>query len=131
MMPKMEKPKGKPTPEMQAKMKVDKATRNDFLAGVMARLSYAEKQKKQCERELDAAAAEGAAAEEVVNEYLNPPSGTRDFYPADKRIQNWLFGEFRFELLWRVSDHGALERMIECRLGVCDSYILLRYLGPC
>jgi len=95
VMPKMEKPKGKPTPEMQAKMKVDKATRNDFLAGVMARLSYAEKQKKQCERELDAAAAEGAAAEEVVNEYLNPPSGTRDFYPADKRIQNWLFGEFR------------------------------------
>lgn len=104
VMPKMEKPKGKPTPEMQAKMKVDKATRNEFLAGVMARLSYAEKQKKQCERELDAAAAEGVAAEEVVNEYLNPPSGTRDFYPADKRIQNWLFGEFRFE---RVSDRGS------------------------
>jgi hypothetical protein len=95
-MPKMEKPKGKPTPEVQAQMKADKAARNEFLAGIMTRLSYGEKQKKQLERELDAAAAE--AVEEVAeNPYLNPPSGTRDFYPADKRVQNWLFSEFRSE----------------------------------
>ena len=25
---------------------------------------------------------------------LNPPRGTRDFFPEDKRLQNWLFGEF-------------------------------------
>jgi hypothetical protein len=25
---------------------------------------------------------------------LNPPRGTRDFFPDDKRLQNWLFGEF-------------------------------------
>ncbi|PSC70770.1 histidine-tRNA cytoplasmic isoform B [Micractinium conductrix] len=24
----------------------------------------------------------------------NPPRGTRDFFPEDKRLQNWLFGEF-------------------------------------
>lgn len=25
---------------------------------------------------------------------LNPPRGTRDFFPEDKRLQNWLFDEF-------------------------------------
>lgn len=25
---------------------------------------------------------------------VNPPRGTRDFFPEDKRLQNWLFGEF-------------------------------------
>lgn len=26
---------------------------------------------------------------------LNPPKGTRDFYPEDQRIQNWLFDNFK------------------------------------
>eukprot|EP00667_Euglena_gracilis_P009901 EG_transcript_10079 len=26
---------------------------------------------------------------------LNPPRGTRDFYPADMRLRSWLFGHFR------------------------------------
>eukprot|EP00899_Mesostigma_viride_P002862 jgi/Mesvir1/12577/Mv10327-RA.1 len=26
---------------------------------------------------------------------LNPPRGTRDFYPEDMRLRNWLFGHFR------------------------------------
>jgi histidyl-tRNA synthetase len=26
---------------------------------------------------------------------LNPPRGTRDFYPEDMRLQQWLFGEWR------------------------------------
>ena len=26
---------------------------------------------------------------------LTPPKGTRDFYPEDKRLSNWLFGHFR------------------------------------
>jgi len=25
---------------------------------------------------------------------LNPPKGTRDFFPEDKRLQNWLFGKW-------------------------------------
>lgn len=25
---------------------------------------------------------------------INPPRGTRDFFPEDKRLQNWLFDEF-------------------------------------
>merc|ERR1711935_191071 len=93
--PKMEKPKGKPTPDQQKKMKLDKALRNDFLTVVSERLSYGPDQKKQLERELEAAVLEGAGEEAVINPFLNPPPGTRDFYPKEKRIQNWLFGEFR------------------------------------
>ena len=26
---------------------------------------------------------------------LTPPKGTRDFYPEDKRLSNWLFDHFR------------------------------------
>ena len=26
---------------------------------------------------------------------LAPPRGTRDFFPADMRLRNWLFGHFR------------------------------------
>ena len=26
---------------------------------------------------------------------LAPPRGTRDFFPEDMRLQNWLFGHFR------------------------------------
>lgn len=26
---------------------------------------------------------------------LNPPKGTRDFFPEDKRLSNWLFAKFR------------------------------------
>jgi histidyl-tRNA synthetase len=37
-----------------------------------------------------AAAGDGAAG--LID--LNPPRGTRDFPPDEKRLQNWLFGEF-------------------------------------
>lgn len=34
----------------------------------------------------------GAGSKGMVD--VNPPRGTRDFFPEDKRLQNWLFGEF-------------------------------------
>lgn len=36
----------------------------------------------------------------------NPPRGTRDFLPEDKRLQNWLFGEFE-----RVSKSFGFEQI--------------------
>ncbi|KAL7557884.1 hypothetical protein ACA910_010932 [Epithemia clementina (nom. ined.)] len=35
----------------------------------------------------------------------NPPKGTRDFYPADMRLRNWLFGHFKHV----AKAHGFVE----------------------
>ena len=36
-----------------------------------------------------------AAAEPQDTTFYEPPSGTRDFFPDDMRVRNWLFGRFR------------------------------------
>lgn len=35
---------------------------------------------------------------------LNPPKGTRDFFPEDQRLRNWLFGKWR-----RIADQFGFE----------------------
>ncbi len=30
-----------------------------------------------------------------MSDKLQPPRGTRDFYPEELRLRNWLFGHFR------------------------------------
>ena len=38
----------------------------------------------------------GAAKKPAVDpDFYEPPSGTRDFFPEDMRVRNWLFGKFR------------------------------------
>lgn len=52
--------------------------------------------KKMIEAELDRLAeeAESGLAKPILDT-LDGPSGTRDFYPSEMRVQNWLFDNFR------------------------------------
>lgn len=54
--------------------------------------------EKRIEKELDRLVEEAASASTggVASRpfYLDAVSGTRDFYPSDKALQNWLFGHF-------------------------------------
>lgn len=48
---------------------------------------------KRMGKELDKALEQTLEQEHA--DFLNPPSGTRDFFPADMRFRNFLFGKFR------------------------------------
>jgi hypothetical protein len=52
----------------------------------------------------DAARVGGEAAQQPALD-LTPPRGTRDFYPPDMRLRNWLFGKFKSA----SSSHGFEE----------------------
>ena len=53
------------------------------------------KKKDKIKKALDKAAAE-APSEEVPRPFwLDPPSGTRDFEPAEMKVRNWLFDHMR------------------------------------
>ena len=91
--------KGKPTPDQLAAAKVTKEKRKDFTKNMFDSLD-AETSKtwtvKTLEKELDRLMEQAAEANAYVRpEYLNAPSGTRDFYPAELAIRNWLFGHMR------------------------------------
>jgi len=97
-------PKGKPSPEQKAKMDEQKKARLEFTAGLKEKYTLEEEVKgkmqvwgdKKIVKELLAQAelaAKAAAAGDCIN--LQPPSGTRDFYPDDMRLQSWLFAQFR------------------------------------
>lgn len=88
------KPPGKPpfAPEAVAASSAAKPLRKAFAEKIAKDIGG---KFKKVEKALDVAA--GAKADKVAlaslrPAYLDPPSGTRDFYPEDLRLQNWLFG---------------------------------------
>ncbi|KAJ1463232.1 hypothetical protein M885DRAFT_504838 [Pelagophyceae sp. CCMP2097] len=100
----VENPKGEPTVEerdaLRAAKESEKKAKALILERVNARLEVAGKKikKDKVSKVLDSRCkALESELEEAASRpsYLNPPSGTRDFEPADMRLRNWLFGEMR------------------------------------
>jgi len=90
--------KGKPTPEQQAAAQERKAKCSAMKKSLAAKLDDPEWTEKKIEKELDRLVEEqasGAAKQMPRPAYLDAPSGTRDFYPEDMRLRNWLFGHMR------------------------------------
>lgn len=58
-----------------------------------AQLKKLEKEAKKAEKKGGKAAA--AAAPAVDPDFYEPPSGTRDFFPDEMRVRNWLFDKYR------------------------------------
>jgi len=89
-------PKGKPSPEEKAKVDEQKKARVAFVATLREKYSIdaAEGDKKIVKAILSQAEKFAAAAAAADNISLQPPSGTRDFYPDDMRLQAWLFEQF-------------------------------------
>ena len=90
--------KGKPTPEqlLVSQERKEKCTAmKKRLAAELGDPAWTEKKiEKELDRLVDQAAA-GIQAAAPRPDYLDPPSGTRDFYPPDMRLRNWLFGHWR------------------------------------
>ena len=89
--------KGKPTPEQQAAAQERKVKCTAMKKRLVAELNDPEWTEKKIEKELDRLVDEQAEAAKAIPRpaYLDAPSGTRDFYPADMRMRNWLFGHMR------------------------------------
>ena len=95
----VENPKSKPTAAEAAALKEKKATekkgKDALLKKVVDRINDASIKKDKIKKALDKAAAE-APSEEVPRPFwLDPPSGTRDFEPAEMKVRNWLFDHMR------------------------------------
>jgi len=86
------RPNGKPTPEAQVKMKQQKQAEKLFLDGVSARLGLP---PGPAFKKALTAAVKMSSDNPISAEYLQPPSGTRDFFPEEMRERNWLFGNMR------------------------------------
>eukprot|EP00591_Stephanopyxis_turris_P011630 CAMPEP_0195519892 /NCGR_PEP_ID=MMETSP0794_2-20130614/15726_1 /TAXON_ID=515487 /ORGANISM="Stephanopyxis turris, Strain CCMP 815" /LENGTH=536 /DNA_ID=CAMNT_0040649133 /DNA_START=127 /DNA_END=1737 /DNA_ORIENTATION=+ len=86
--------KGKPTPEQQAAAQITKEKRTAFKRSLSKTLGDAWSEKK-IEKELDRLALCLADTALQRPAFLDGPSGTRDFYPPEMRIRNWLFGHMR------------------------------------
>jgi len=86
------RPNGKPTPEDQVKMKQQKQAEKLFLDGVSARLGLP---PGPAFKKALTAAVKMSSDNPISAEYLQPPSGTRDFFPEEMRERNWLFGNMR------------------------------------
>jgi histidyl-tRNA synthetase len=98
--------KGKPTPEQQVAAQERKVKCTDMKKRLVEELNDPTNwTEKKIEKELDRlveeqekAGSAGAAGANTITTrpaYLDPPSGTRDFYPEDMKIRNWLFGTMR------------------------------------
>ena len=87
------KPKGKPSTEEQAAMKEQKTKEQAFLATVSARVGLPA--GPAFKKALTAAVETVGDGATVSAEHLQPPSGTRDFFPDEMRERNWLFGNMR------------------------------------
>jgi histidyl-tRNA synthetase len=101
--------KGKPTPEQQVAAQERKVKCTDMKKRLAEEFSDPTNwTEKKIEKELDrlveeyekagesgGATTDAAAATILRPAYLDPPSGTRDFYPEDMKIRNWLFGTMR------------------------------------
>ena len=91
-----EAPKGKPTDEQKAKMDDQKKLRVEYCSYLRQKyqLDVSIGDKKLVKDILAAAALleEEGKKQDLIS--LVPPSGTRDFYPDDMRLQSWLFEQF-------------------------------------
>ena len=88
--------KGKPTPEEQVAAQERKEKCTEMKARLAKEFNDPVWTEKKIEKELDRLVEEGGKQEEAGRpEYLDGPSGTRDFYPPEMKIQNWLFDNFR------------------------------------
>ena len=95
----VENPKSKPTAAEAAALKEKKAAekkgKDSLLKKVIERINDSTIKKDKIKKALDKAAAE-AVTEEVPRPFwLDPPSGTRDFEPAEMKVRNWLFDHMR------------------------------------
>ena len=89
--------KGKPTPEQQAAAQQRKVQCTAMKKRLAAELDSPDWTEKKIEKELDRLVEEQESNKAAAPRpaYLDAPSGTRDFYPADMRLRNWLFGHMR------------------------------------
>ena len=89
--------KGKPTREQQAAAQERKVKCMAMKKRLAEELANPEWTEKKIEKELDRLVEEQASGAKAAPRpaYLDAPSGTRDFYPEDMRMRNWLFGHMR------------------------------------
>ncbi|KAJ8601917.1 hypothetical protein CTAYLR_008098 [Chrysophaeum taylorii] len=85
----VEAPKSEPTAEERQKLKGLKEREKKGKAEILERLGGGSKTRKAIE------AAIAAANKEDPTFLLEPPSGTRDFEPADMRVRSWLFKKMK------------------------------------
>eukprot|EP00934_Nitzschia_sp_Nitz4_P000249 Nitzschia sp. Nitz4//scaffold3_size479765//150190//151794//NITZ4_000064-RA/size479765-processed-gene-0.71-mRNA-1//1//CDS//3329550650//249//frame0 len=86
--------KGKPTPEQQVAAQERKAKCSAMKARLAKELNDPNWTEKKIEKELDRLVEESDKGTERPA-YLDGPSGTRDFYPPEMKVQSWLFDNFR------------------------------------
>jgi len=95
----VENPKSKPSAAEAAALKEKKATekkgKDALLKKVVERINDASIKKDKIKKALDKAAAEAPQDEVPRPFWLDPPSGTRDFEPAEMKVRNWLFDHMR------------------------------------
>jgi len=88
--------KGKPTPEQQQAAQERKKKCAEMKLRLVKEINDSNWTEKKIEKELDRLVENDDSAVETARPaYLDPPSGTRDFYPQEMRVQNWLFDKFR------------------------------------
>lgn len=89
--------KGKPTPEQQRIAQERKKKCSEMKYRLAKEFDDAKWTEKKIEKELDrlVEVSEFNGDETARPAYLDPPSGTRDFYPQEMRVQKWLFDKFR------------------------------------
>lgn len=97
-----QRPRGRPTDEEKKALAAQKAARVTLFAAIRTRLgleksSWSDKKLTKALSAFAAAAGgkSGGDGKSRAVISLEPPSGTRDFYPNDLAIRNWLFGHFR------------------------------------
>ena len=81
---------GKAGPSSAAATAADDASNPGGLS--KSALKKLEKEAKKAEKK---GGGKVAAAPAVDPDFYEPPSGTRDFFPEDMRVRNWLFEKFR------------------------------------
>ena len=88
--------KGKPTPEQQVAAQERKAKCTAMKKRLVEELNDKAWTEKKIEKELDRLVEETAKMSTADRPaYLDAPQGTRDFYPPDMQIRNWLFDNMR------------------------------------
>jgi histidyl-tRNA synthetase len=88
---------GKPTAEQQVVAQDRKKKCSEMKTRLAKEFNNSNWSEKKIEKELDRLVEVGnSASDEIARPtYLDPPSGTRDFYPQDMRVRSWLFDKFR------------------------------------
>ena len=95
----VENPKSKPSAEEALKLKdlkaAEKKGKDALLKAVVARINDAALKKDKIKKALDKASQEDVEEEAPRPFWLDPPSGTRDFEPAQMKVRSWLFDHMR------------------------------------